>query len=304
MSRRGASGGSGRRAPARGAKRAADRVIVVIPARYGSTRFAGKPLAVIRGVPMIVHVLRRAEAIRNADAVVVATDDPRIKAIVEDAGGEAVMTSSEHQTGTSRVREAASGFPHGIVVNVQGDEPLLPSGAVERLIDEMRRDRSLAMGTLAAPLEDRADLARPDVVKVVCDRAGNALYFSRSPIPFIGSPREAGAERACAAAPSVEGIMRHIGVYAFRRELLMRWRRLPQGPLERIESLEQLRALENGLRMRVVTCRAESIGVDRPEDLRRVERALRERSGAGGRRGAPSRGNFSPKKVEKRKPTR
>jgi len=285
MSRRRDSSRETRRAPAAGRPpQTGDRALVVIPARYGSTRFAGKPLAVIRGVPMIVHVFRRASKIRNADAVIVATDDPRIKAIVDDAGGTAIMTSSEHTTGTSRVREAAAKFTHGIVVNVQGDEPLLPAGAVERLIDAMREDRSLMMGTLAAPLEDPSEFASPDVVKVVCDRDGNALYFSRSPIPYPGFAPGAPVARDSAAdgpaAVAGKGLLRHLGVYAFRRELLMLWRRLPQGPLERLESLEQLRALESGYRIRVVVCRTDAIGVDRPEDLKKVEQALRSRPAA------------------------
>jgi 3-deoxy-manno-octulosonate cytidylyltransferase (CMP-KDO synthetase) len=285
-----------RRAPSGKPLQTADRAIVVIPARYGSTRFAGKPLAVIRGVPMIVHVFQRASKIRNADTVIVATDDPRIKAIVDDAGGTAIMTSSEHQTGTSRVREAAAKFTHGIVVNVQGDEPLLPSGAVERLIDAMREDRSLMMGTLAAPLEDLDELARPDVVKVVCDRDGNALYFSRSPIPYPGIAPGDAASSPDAPAALAKGLLRHVGVYAFRRELLMMWRRLPLGPLERLESLEQLRALENGYRIRVVTCRTDSIGVDRPEDLKKVERALRSRPGARRARSSAASKKFSREK--------
>ncbi len=283
MSRRRETPRGEQRAPARESLHSADRVIVVIPARYGSTRFAGKPLAVIQGVPMIVHVFRRASKIRNADTVVVATDDPRIKAIVDDAGGTAIMTSSEHSTGTSRVREVAAKFTHGIVVNVQGDEPLLPVTAVERLIDAMRADRSLMMSTLAAPLDDLEEFARPDVVKVVCDHDGNALYFSRSPIPYPGFQPGGAATQQPAPPdppPAGRGLLRHIGVYAFRRELLMMLRRLAAGPLERLESLEQLRALENGYRIRVVVCRSESIGVDRPEDLRKIEQVLRSRPGA------------------------
>jgi 3-deoxy-manno-octulosonate cytidylyltransferase (CMP-KDO synthetase) len=270
----------GKSGPIRRTYTAAVKAIIIIPARYGSKRFAGKPLAVIRGEPMIVHVLRRAEKIRNADVVIVATDDPRIRAIVEDAGGTAIMTSSEHPTGTSRVREAAAKFTHGIVVNVQGDEPLLPVQAVERLIDDMRADPSLMMATLATPIDDSDEFRRPDVVKVVCDRDGNALYFSRAPIPFPGFPPEDPASRPQGVSAAGRHLLRHIGVYAFRRELLMLWRRLAPGPLERFESLEQLRALENGYRIRVVTCRSDAIGVDRPEDLKKVEQVLKTRPSA------------------------
>ena len=269
----------GSRPSGRSRGEAREQVLIVIPARYGSTRFAGKPLAVIGGLPMIVHVYRRASKIRNADMVIVATDDYRIKAVVEDAGGTAIMTAASHPTGTSRIAEAASKFPHGIVVNVQGDEPLLPVRSVEKLIDTMLSDKQLVMGTLASPATSPEDLTRPDVVKVVCDREGNALYFSRSPIPFPGSGAPATPASGADAPPSKArcnpNFLRHIGVYAFRRSFLFNFTRLKPGPLEKSESLEQLRALENGYPIRVVTCRSASIGVDRPEDLRTVEKALR-----------------------------
>lgn len=277
-----------------------DKALVVIPARYGSTRFEGKPLARIAGVPMIVHVMNRAAKIRNADAVIVATDDERIKSVVEEAGGIAVMTKRTHPTGTSRVCEAAGYFLHGIVVNVQGDEPLLPVRAVESLIASMQADPLLAMGTLASPANDFDDLFRGDVVKVVCNGEGDALYFSRSPIPypmFAAGADSAGADTAGARAKSrkvPQGIsyLRHVGVYAFRREFLFGYNDLRRGPLERHERLEQLRALENGYRIGVVTCRSASIGVDRPEDVARIQKILRARPAS--RR----------KKVEKRKRTR
>ena len=272
-----------------------DKALVVIPARYGSTRFEGKPLAKIGGAPMIVHVMNRAAKIRNADAVIVATDDRRIMNVVEDAGGIAVMTEPTHPTGTSRVREAAGYFLHGIIVNVQGDEPLLPVRAVEQLIGVMQEDPALMMGTLATPAADFDDLFRPDIVKVVCDHDGNALYFSRSPIPYPGflGERIAGSTRAASRA-AVPGIkyLRHIGVYAFRRSFLFDYKTLRQGPLERHERLEQLRAIENGYRIGVVTTRSESIGVDRPEDVTRIRKLLRRKPAA--RR----------KKVEKRKRSR
>jgi 3-deoxy-manno-octulosonate cytidylyltransferase (CMP-KDO synthetase) len=238
----------------------AERAAIIIPARYGSTRFMGKPLAAIRGVPMILRVYRRARLVRSAEDVIVATDDRRILTVVEEGGGRAVMTSPRHPTGTSRVAEAASALRHGIIVNVQGDEPMLPWRAVERLIDAMRADRGLVMATLAAPSRDPEELARPDVVKVVCDREGNALCFSRSPLPYGAPP-----------------FLRHIGVYAFRRGFLLGYARLPRGPLEGSEGLEQLRALENGFRIRVIRCRAESIGVDRPADIKRIEKRMRSR---------------------------
>ncbi|MDD4857193.1 MAG: 3-deoxy-manno-octulosonate cytidylyltransferase [Candidatus Krumholzibacteria bacterium] len=268
-----------------------DKALVVIPARYGSTRFEGKPLAKIGGVPMIVRVMNRAAKIKNADAVIVATDDERIKSVVERAGGVAVITKRTHSTGTSRVREAAAYFLHGIVVNVQGDEPLLPVRAVERLIALMQSDPSLMMSTLASPATDFDDLFRVDVVKVVCDRDGDALYFSRSPLPYPGFGGEwAGGGSRGASGGEIAGIkyLRHIGVYAFRREFLFEYNDLRRGPLERIERLEQLRALENGYRIGVISCRSASIGVDRPGDVKRIEKLLR---------GRPERAR---KKVEKR----
>lgn len=236
------------------------RVLAVIPARYGSTRFPGKPLVEIRGVPMIVRVYRRASMLGGVDRVIVATDDMRIKEAVERDGGAAIMTSRAHRTGTSRVREVALGHGYGIVLNLQGDEPALPIGGVERLVEAMRAVPGVVMGTLAMWETDRRELERPDVVKVVCDRAGNALYFSRSAIPH-------GAGK----------VLRHIGVYAYRRSFLLKFTSLPRGPLERHESLEQLRALENGFGIRVITCRAGSVGVDRPADIKRVEKWLESR---------------------------
>lgn len=233
------------------------RVLAVIPARYGSTRFPGKPLAEINGLPMIVHVYRRASRLGCVDRVIVATDDERIRAVVEGTGGEAVMTSRSHRTGTSRVCEVAENHRYGLVVNVQGDEPLLPLRGVGRLIKTMQADRRIVMGTLAAADPDTEEFNRPDVVKVVCDLDGNALYFSRSAVPNAAGR-----------------FLRHIGIYAYRRSFLLSYGSLRRGPLEKLESLEQLRALENGFDIRVVTCRRASPGVDRPEDIKRVEKRL------------------------------
>ncbi|MBN1884023.1 MAG: 3-deoxy-manno-octulosonate cytidylyltransferase [Candidatus Krumholzibacteriota bacterium] len=232
------------------------RVLAVVPARWGSTRFPGKPLATIAGEPMIVHVIRRAARIGGVDRALVATDDRRILAAVEAAGFEARMTG-RHRSGTGRVAEAAAGIPCGIVLNIQGDEPLLPVAGVERLVETMLGDRGILMGTLASPCADDAEKANPDVVKAVVDARGDALYFSRAPVP------------------SGKGaFLRHVGVYAFRRSFLFRYGGLPRGPLERREGLEQLRALENGVSIRVVRCRARAAGVDRPGDIKRVEKLL------------------------------
>ena len=236
------------------------QTLVVIPARYASTRFPGKPLALIDGLPMILHVLRRASRIAGADTVVVATDDGRIKRTVEEDGGAAFLTRRSHPTGTSRVAEVAAHFKHPIVVNIQGDEPLLPKRGIERLIETMRGDARIRMGTLAAYSNDPKEHANPDVVKVVCSADGGALYFSRSPIPHSGGR-----------------FLKHIGVYAYRRKLLLDYSSLRRGPLEKREGLEQLRALENGVGIRVVICRTRSIGVDRPSDIKRVEKRIKRR---------------------------
>lgn len=233
------------------------RALAVIPARYGSSRFPGKPLAVINGVPMILRVMRRTGDVRGISEVIVATDDQRIKDVVEEDGGRAVMTSSSHPSGTSRVAEVASQLDHDIVLNIQGDEPLLPVTGVEKLIETMAQDSSILMGTLASRSEDRAELGNPDTVKVVFDVNGDALYFSRSPL-------------RCGE----NSFYRHIGIYGFRKAFLLEFEKLPDGSLEETERLEQLRALENGYRIRVVTCSASVVGVDRPEDIKRVEKLI------------------------------
>jgi 3-deoxy-manno-octulosonate cytidylyltransferase (CMP-KDO synthetase) len=233
------------------------KVLAVIPARFGSTRFPGKPLAPIGGVPMILHVYRNATRIQGLDRVIVATDDRRIRDVVEAEGGSAILTSRSHRTGTSRVAEVAARFAYGIVMNIQGDEPLLPKRGIERLVDAMKSDPRLLMGTLATPSSDPLEHRRSDVVKVVRSAEGNALYFSRSPIPH-----------------SSGAFLKHIGVYAYRRPFLLRFGSLRRGPLEKREALEQLRALENGIAIRVLTCRAVTIGVDRPADIKRVEKRL------------------------------
>lgn len=236
------------------------RTLAVIPARYASTRFPGKPLAPIDGLPMILHVVRRASRVKGVDTVVVATDDERILRIVEEDGGTALMTRKTHPTGTSRVAEVAARYSHQIVLNIQGDEPLLPKSGIERLIEAMRGDSGILMGTLATPSTDPREHENPDVVKVVCSKAGDALYFSRSPIPH-----------------SCGRFLKHVGVYAFRRRFLLEYASLPRGPLEKKERLEQLRALENGAGIRVITCRTGSIGVDRPSDIKRVEKRIKRR---------------------------
>jgi 3-deoxy-manno-octulosonate cytidylyltransferase (CMP-KDO synthetase) len=255
--------------------------IAIIPARYQATRLPGKPLADIAGRPMIRWVYERARAARLLDRVLVATDDARVAAAVADFGGEAVLTSAAHRTGTDRVAEVAAGLEADIVVNVQGDEPLLDPSAVDAAVEPLLADPGLPMSTLSVPLRRPEDMLAASVVKVVVDGRGDALYFSRSPIPFV---REgASSDAAAAAARAIAGGLarKHVGLYAYRREVLLRLASLPPAPLESAEDLEQLRALHHGVSIRVVPFAGqEGVAVDTPADLERV-RALLSGSASG-----------------------
>jgi 3-deoxy-manno-octulosonate cytidylyltransferase (CMP-KDO synthetase) len=217
---------------------------------------------------MIEHVFRRAADARGIDAVVVATDDRRVADAVERFGGIARMTALQHRTGMDRVAEVARDLRCSIVVNVQGDEPLVDSAALSLMIDALRGDSHLQMATLRTPIRREEDYASPHVVKVVVDRRGDALYFSRAPIPY-------NRERPNNFPPENGRYgYKHLGLYAYRREFLLRLAELPQTALEQAESLEQLRALEHGHRIRTVETLHDSIGVDTPEDLERVRSAF------------------------------
>jgi len=258
---------------ARHTKPPADLAIVaIIPARFGSTRLPGKPLADIHGKTLIERVWERTCAATLPGRVLVATDDDRIAAAVRRFGGEVVLTSSAHATGTDRLAEAARSIDADIVVNVQGDEALLDPAGIDAAVRPLLADPQLPMATLSLPLTDLEEMLSPSVVKVVCNAAGDALYFSRSPIPYV---RAAGDLREAAAAALARGLARrHVGLYAFRREALLRFAALPPAPLEQAEGLEQLRALHHGMRIRVVeTEGTASVAVDTAEDLERV-RAL------------------------------
>lgn len=235
-------------------------VVIIIPARYESSRFPGKPLARIAGRPMIEHVYRRSAQARGISRVLVATDDQRIADAVTAFGGTAVMTRASHRTGTDRLAEVAERLDCEIVVNVQGDEPLLEPEMIDQLLAPLRADPAIQMSSLRHRITDPAEFHDPNVVKVVVDTADRALYFSRSPIP---APRH--GERLPVEA------WRHIGIYAYRREFLLRFAALPPTPLERQERLEQLRALEHGVAIVVAETRHRAIGVDTPADLVRVE---------------------------------
>lgn len=238
-------------------------VLIVIPARFGSTRFPGKALADVAGRPLIVRVAENAARARLADRVVVATDDERIAEAVASAGLACEMTAT-HPTGTDRIAEVAARHAAGLIVNLQGDEPLLPPGDVDALIAFMLAQPAWDIGTCAHAFAGADSWREPNVVKVVTARDGRALYFSRAPIPgmFPGS----GQSGHLAA-------LRHVGIYAYRREALLRFACLAPTPLERAEGLEQLRALENGMRIGVVTVKGGPVGVDTPADLERVRAA-------------------------------
>jgi 3-deoxy-manno-octulosonate cytidylyltransferase (CMP-KDO synthetase) len=233
------------------------RVVAVIPARYQSSRLPGKPLADIAGHPMVEHVYRRAAEARGIDSVLVATDDERIARAVEQFGGKVRMTRADHRTGTDRIAEAVSDLACDVVVNVQGDLPLLEPAMLTELVDPLRTDPTTVMSTLCTQASPE-EYDNPNVVKVVLDRAGNALYFSRSPLPYLRS------------GPPQGGPYKHIGLYGYRRDFLFTFAALPQTPLEQAESLEQLRALEHGYRIRTVITRHTTIEVDTPDDLERV----------------------------------
>jgi 3-deoxy-manno-octulosonate cytidylyltransferase (CMP-KDO synthetase) len=253
--------------------------VAVIPARFGSTRFPGKPLSDIHGKPMVWHVWQRVRAARRVDRVLVATDDERIADAVRAFGGEVVMTSPNHVSGTDRVAEAVRGMTAEIVVNVQGDEPLLDPDSVDAAVAPLIADPSIEVATLSLPLVEVEEMLSASVVKVVTDTRGRALYFSRSPIPFV---RRGESPQAAAAAAVAEGLARkHVGLYAFCRPALERFVSLPPSRLERAESLEQLRALENGMSIAVAPIESQAgPAVDTPQDLEKV-RALM--AGSGGR---------------------
>jgi 3-deoxy-manno-octulosonate cytidylyltransferase (CMP-KDO synthetase) len=242
------------------------QVVAIVPARYESTRLPGKPLALIDGKPMIRHVYERTRAVELVERVLVATDDTRIADVVRGFGGDVVMTSAAHQSGTDRIAEVAAALDAEIVVNVQGDLPFLDARTLGAAIALLREDAALPMATVKTPIHDAAELANPNVVKVVTDRDGDALYFSRSPLPYWRAPA------GNAAADDVLAY-KHIGLYAYRREFLLTFARLAPTPLERAEMLEQLRALEWGFRIRVAETATAGVEVDTPEDLERA-RAL------------------------------
>ena len=240
------------------------KTICIIPARYASTRLPGKPLRLIAGVPMICRVFDRAARAARVDVTVVATDDQRIFDAVVEHGGRSVMTRADHSTGTDRLAEAVGNFPDAeLIINVQGDEPLINPKLIDDLIALFDDDEQIDMATVAVELTDAAEIQNPNNVKVVFDRQNYALYFSRAAIPF-----ERNANRA--------KTFKHIGIYAYRKKFLLEYAKMQPTPLEQAESLEQLRALENGHKIKVLISADKFIGVDTEEDLLEVNRIFEE----------------------------
>lgn len=246
------------------------KTVAVIPARYGSTRFEGKPLALIAGRSMIERVFSSVRQSPSVDEVIVATDDQRIVAAVERFGGRAVMTSDRHRSGTDRVNEVAEQLglaPDDILINVQGDQPLVQSACFDEVIQPLRQDPELGMSTLAIRISNEREYHDPKDCKVILDQRGFALYFSRAPIPFVRDPDD----------PLI--CYKHLGIYAYRRSFLALFSRLASGPLEKAEKLEQLRALEHGHPIKVALTRFDSPEVDLPRDIARIEKILAGQKG-------------------------
>ena len=254
------------------------KVYAIIPARYESTRLEGKLLLPLNGKPLLLHTLEQAKKARNIDKVIVATDDERILQIIKESGNEAILTSLNHQSGSDRIAEVAENLPaNSIIVNVQGDEPTISPRTIEAAVAAILSDENADIATTSEKIEDFRDVLSSDVVKVVTDKNGYALYFSRLPIPF---PREAvkkygSLENALREDANLISLYRrHTGLYVYRREYLLEFTKLEQTNLEKTEMLEQLRALENGARIKVVEVAESSIGVDTAEDFERVKMYL------------------------------
>ena len=261
------------------------KIVGVIPARWGSTRFPGKSLAVLAGKPVVQWVFERASAARLLDQVVVATDDERIRSAVEQFGGSAVMTALNHPSGTDRVAEAVDGLGADIIINIQGDEPFIDPRLVDRLAEAMTmREGDWDMATAASPITDERDLKNPSVVKVVWAADGRALYFSRSPIPF---------DRDGGHGMQADLYWRHLGIYAYTGSFLKRLVATRPSLLEEVEKLEQLRALHIGGRIKVLQAAGIGTGIDTPEDLANAERTIRTQTAADGTGGRPKDGNRS-----------
>ena len=243
------------------------KIVGIVPARYASTRFPGKALAPIAGKPLIQHVVEQCQKAKSLSEVIVATDDSRIAAVAKKFC-RVEMTRPEHPSGTDRIAEAAARCTCDAVVNIQGDEPLIDPAVIDAVAGALAHNE---MATAAAPVRNPAEYDNPNVVKVVVNQAGRALYFSRRTIPYLREAASGSVSEQLAAFP----FLKHLGIYGYRRETLLRLVKFPVSPLENAEKLEQLRALENGIPMAVVTVAYDSVGVDVPEDVQRVETILR-----------------------------
>jgi 3-deoxy-manno-octulosonate cytidylyltransferase (CMP-KDO synthetase) len=248
-------------------------IIGIIPARYASTRFPGKPLALIAGKPLIQRVVEQCRQARSLKEVIVATDDERIAAVARGFC-RVEMTRADHPSGTDRIAEVVGRVPCDAAVNIQGDEPLIDPAVIDAVAGALQHHE---MSTAATSIRDAAEYENPNVVKVVADAAGRALYFSRRTIPYLREAASRPATEQMAAFP----FLKHLGIYGYRRSVLLRLVQLPVSPLERAEKLEQLRALENGIGIAVVRVEHDSAGVDVPEDVARVERLLARAAPAG-----------------------
>jgi 3-deoxy-manno-octulosonate cytidylyltransferase (CMP-KDO synthetase) len=247
-----------------------NRAIGIIPARYGSTRLPGKPLVSICGKPLIYWVWKQARKARSLDRVLVATDDQKVKEVVEQFGGEAVLTSANFASGSDRVASVARRLNYDIVVNIQGDEPLISPGAIDKLVNTLKSDRKVLVATLATAIQGEAELRDQNVVKVVFNQDGQALYFSRHRIPFWLTNGKKNLD-----INSLQPFYAHIGVYAFRKDFLLKFVSWKPSRLEKLERLEQLRILEKGYSVKVVKTSFKSQAVDTPKDVKRVEKILR-----------------------------
>lgn len=254
-------------------------VVAIIPARFGSTRLPGKPLAQIGGRPMIQHVYESAAKAKVLDRVIVATDDRRIEAAVQQFGGEVMMTSPNHASGTDRLAEVARKVKADLLVNVQGDLPFISAQTITQAVQPLRRQSEIPMGTVCTAIYDEAEWRNPNIVKVLADKTGLALFFTRAAIPFRRNDAvDPSGKKVLARAKRRLWGYRHLGLYVYRREFLLKFSRLRPTALEQIESLEQLRALENGYRIYVAQVDERSVEVDTPADLLRAENYLQRRT--------------------------
>jgi len=242
------------------------RAIGIIPARWKATRFEGKILAMIAGKPLIQHVWERAKESRILEDLIIATDSERVIKAAEMFGGKAVFTSKDQPSGTDRIAEVVNPVDVEVIVNIQGDEPLIHYSMIDNLAQTLLEDKSIPMATIIKKITDKAELENPNVVKTVIDKDGYALYFSRFPIPYV---REDG----------FPVFYKHIGIYAYTKDFLFTYTNLPKSPLEEAEKLEQLRALENGYKIKTIETDFDTVGVDTPEDLKKAEEAIERSKG-------------------------